>query len=193
MVQVSLRSDVARRTARLTLTAVNGTYTVTVGGVASVFVAAGHTVAQIVDGLVAAILANAPAHAIVEPLALSVSGATHDTVQLSGVAEADWSLNFTHTGAAVLTAVADLATANARLFWYADARVGSVAPGIWAWSGETIAVDRRGTIDRWDSAGAARLHVQLDSRTLVAGDGGIVTASAPKIAIGPCLSEVEVS
>jgi hypothetical protein len=71
--------------------------------------------------------------------------------------------------------------------------VGSTPPTVWAWSGELYALDRRGLVERFDTAGLGRLHVQLSDRLLPAGDGAIVTARAPVVSVGPCLSEVEIA
>lgn len=196
LVHVSLRQDAHNRSGRLTIPSatLSGIYTVTINGIAVTFNAAGAPdLATVINGIAAAIVASGPASAIVTASAIAVAGAgPHDAVSLVGVGEDDWSLDFGHSGAAVVVALADLTAATLRLWWAPGARVGSTPPQVWTWSGETYALDRRGIVERFDSAGLDRLFLQVSDRIGHAGDGSIVTYGTPVISIGPCLSEVEV-
>jgi hypothetical protein len=190
LVHVSLRQNAAYRSALLTTSAtLSGIYTVTIGGTAVTFNATGApNLAAVVDGIVAAINANGTVNQIVVASPLDTP---HARVQIVGIVEADYSVDFSHSGAATLTALADYCVATMRPWWLPAARVGSTPPQIWAWSGDTFALDRRGFVERFDSAGLDRLHVQLSDRIGHAGDGSIVTYVPPVISIGPCLSETD--
>jgi len=196
LLHVSLREQAHRRTVRLTVPVnlLTGDYVVTINAVTVTYnaTAAAPADAQaVIDGLAAAIVASGTASAIVTATAVDTGGAaTRDTVLLRGVGEASYSVNFTHSGAAVVAAAADADTANMRLWWAMGARSGSVAPVPWAWSGELCALDYRGPVVRLDSAGMDRLFVELSDRAGNASDGGAVTLITPVISIGPALTEI---
>ena len=61
----------------------------------------------------------------------------------------------------------------------------------WAASEDLHEIDRRGLVQRFDSAGLDRLHVQLTELSGHPGDGSVVTLYDAYVGIGPCLSEVD--
>jgi hypothetical protein len=194
LVHVSLRQDVNHRTVRLSTSAtLSGTYTITIDGtVVTVNGALAATLAELVDNIATAINANVTVAALVTAVGTAVSpSVTHNAVLITGDGEADFSVNFTHSGAAVLVALADPTAATLRPWWFAGARVGNTPPQVWAWSGDTFVLDRRGFVQRFDCAGLDRLFVQLSDRLGASGDGTMVTYGVPIISIGPCLSEAE--
>lgn len=196
LVHVSLREQAHRRTVRLTIPSgtLTGTYTVTVMGTAVTYNAtagAPANVAALVDAIAAAIAANGTAAGFVTATGVAASGSgAHDTVLLRGVGEADYGIDFSHSGAATLLVVADPCRAEMRLWWFGGAQAGITPPQIWAASPERWDLDRRGILQRLDSAGLDRLHVQVSDRRGHSGDGSAVTYAAPAIGIGPCLAEV---
>jgi len=188
---VALREQPHRRTARLTIPVPDLTcvYTVTINGIDVDYDATAGSAADvddIVDGIVAALNSDVDVSDIVV-----ASSAAGSTVLLRGVGEADYSVAFTEDSAATLAIVADLCTAEARLWWLPAARVDSDPVERWAWSGETYAVGRRGAIVRVDTAGMERVAIQLSERAGHSGDSALVTYSDPQILIGTCLSELE--
>jgi len=195
LVHVSLRENVAYRSVRLTTTTVlTGTYTVTVDGNAVAYnatVEAPADINELLEGIAEAVNDDVTVGALVTASIVTQIGGDDFEILITGVGEADYSVDFTHssTGSPTLTAVADRCSATMRLWWLPDARVGSTPPQIWAWSGDVWTLDRRGWLERFDVAGLARLHVQLSDRAGHAGDSSIVTYAAPAISIGPCLSE----
>lgn len=192
LIHVSLRAEAHRRTCTLTIpTFVNsGTYTVTVNGNA---VNVSGVVAD-KAALVAAIVAAVNADGTVGPLVTAApSGSPADTIVITGDSEADYSIAFAHSGAAVVACVADLCHANLWLWWQAGARVDSTPPTVWVCSGDAVPLDRRGYVERLDSAGLDRLFLQVSDRVGHLGDGGSVTYNPVACSVGPCLSEVEVT
>ena len=201
LLHVSLREQAHRRTVRLTIPSgtLTGTYTVTVMGTAVTYNATAQApadVAALVDGIAAAIAANGTAAGFVTATGVAASGSgAHDTVLLRGVGEADYGIDFSHSGAATLLVVADACRAEMRLWWFAGAQDGSTPPQVWAVSRDRFGndrwdLDRRGVLERLDSAGLDRLHVQVSERRGHSGDGSAVTFADPAIGVGPCLSEV---
>lgn len=197
LVFVRLREEARRRTARLYITTVdpNATYTVTINGTSVSFVAAASTLEQIVDGLAAAINGNGTLGPLVTATATDTpdSAAGRDHVLVVGDTELDWSIDFTKSGGAgtaVLSCIADRARAKAILWWTVEARAGSTPPEGWASDGREYEIERRGWLQRFDSAGLGRLHVQLLELVGDQGDGTMVTYRDPVVSIGPCLSEV---
>lgn len=194
LVHVSLRENARFRTARLTIPTLDNsvTYTVAIDGNAvNTVVASALTRAQVVTAIAASITAAGTVNTIVTATTEDADddGAV-DTVLIQGIGEEDFSIAFTQSDAAVVACEADPCTATARLWWVPDARVGSTPPLVWAWSAEPIALDRRGLLERLDSAGLARLFVQVSDRRGHWSDGADTTLTSPVISIGPCLSEV---
>ena len=197
LVHVSLREQAHRRTARLTVPTLDLTcvYTVTIEGTAVAYDATADGAASrqdVIEGIAAAINADGTANLIVAASTEMSDGVNVDTVLIRGLAEEDWSIDFTESDSAVVACEADPARASMRLWWLPDARVGSTPPTVWAWSGEVYEVSRRGLVERFESAGLARLFVQLYDRLGDSADGSMVTYSDRVISVGPCLSEVEV-
>jgi hypothetical protein len=197
LVHVTLREDPHHRTAYLnTDGTLTGTYTVTIDGTAVAYNAtagAPANEAALVTAIAAAINADGTVGPLVTATAVDADGLTTGTltqVRIRGDAEADYSIDFAHSAAAVITCVADLCSAEMRLWWSMGARAGSTAPTPWAWSGEEYTIDRRGLVERFDTAGLSRLFVQVSNRQGHAGDGSSVTFADPVINVGPCLSEV---
>lgn len=149
---------------------------------------------ETIEGIVGVINSDGTVGAIVEASAVEsepgVSGI--DTVLIKGLGEADYSVDFTQDpgGGATPAVVADRCRATGRLWWKAGARAGSTPPTTWADQGDEIEVGYRGFVQRFDSAGFDRLHVQLYELAGDPGDGSIVTYRDPVVSIGPCLSEV---
>jgi hypothetical protein len=192
---VRLREEARRRTARLYIDTVdaNATYTVTINGTAVNFVASGSTLEQIVDGLAAAINGNGTLGPLVTATATDTAGsaAGRDHVLIVGDTELDFGIDFTRSGVtAVLRCVADRSRCKVVLWWAMGARPGSTPPSGWVSDGEEYEVMRRGWVQRFDSAGFDRLHVQLLELVGDQGDGTMVTYRDPVVSIGPCLSEV---
>jgi hypothetical protein len=196
LVHVALREESHRRTARLTIptwvdTAV---YTVTIDGTPVGHDSTGGDadLEDTIDGIVDVITSDGTVNQIVTATAVEsepgVSGV--DTVLIVGDTEADFSIDFTQDTTAVVAAVADRVAATARLWWLPGARPGSTPPTQWVASGDVVAVDRRGHIERYDVAGLSRLAVQLDELEGHALDGTVVTYRTPDVAVGPCLAEL---
>jgi hypothetical protein len=198
LAQVTLREDPHHRTARLdTDGTLTGTYTVTIDGNAVAYDATAGAPAN-EAALVTAIAAAISADGTVGPLVTATAVDADDTttgaliqVRIRGDGEEDFSIDFVHSAAAVITCVADLCEATMRPWWAMAARPGSTAPVLWSGMGDVYDVDRRGLVERFECAGLSRLFVQLYERGGHAGDHATrVTYNDPVINIGPCLSEV---
>lgn len=200
MVHVSLRENIAFRTVRLTIPTPD--YTGNYGlefdfGAGTVNVSYDPTgdvsVANLVDGIAAAIEAEGDVNGFVDAVAVAASGTgPHDTVVITGKYEAGFAFGEpTQVGdGAVFAAVADPNTADMTLWWFAGARAGSTPPALWASDGEVRELDRKGWVERLDVAGLDRLHVQVSNIAGDAGDWVEMTYTDPVISVGPCLSEI---
>lgn len=191
LVGLSPRKAAHRRQAVVTLTYdAATTYTVTVGGNA-VATAANTDAATTLTDLADDLNASAPVAALVTATATDADGdGTIDSVTIVGDAEVDWSIDATVAGGAgTVTVVADPATLTVRVWLYGanDALTGH--PG-WqlANNGGLSSIDRRGYVERFDTAGIGRLFLEVHAITAVGGDGASVTYS-PTLAVGPCLLE----
>jgi hypothetical protein len=200
LVQVSLREQAHRRTVRLGITGVDllSTYTVTIDGTAVDYdadVANAVDLEDVVDGIAAVINADVTANLVVTATAVADDDTTtspRTKVLIRGISGAAYSINFTESGPGAdptLVALADYESCDLRLWWYAGARAGSFAPGVWASSGGIVVLDRRGFLERYDTAGLARCHALLTGLLGHPGDGVMVTYADPLVQVGPCLSE----
>lgn len=193
---VSLREVAHARRARLTIPTVDlsATYTTTINGTAVAYNAgsggADADRAAVIDGIIAAINADGTVGPLVTATA---EGTPHDTVLITGDSEADYSIAFAGGGSSVVACVADLCSAECWPWFAPGARVDSTPPTAWVVGGEAVVVDRRGYLERLDTAGLDRLHLQLAHTAGQLGDGSATTYRDPDVYVGPCLSEVEVS
>jgi hypothetical protein len=201
LVHVSLREETHRRTVRLGITSPDlaAVYTVTIDGTAVAYDAAADTAAsleEVVDGIAAVLNANGAVNQLIEAEAVNDDDGT-DTprtkVRIRGKLGAAYAVNFTQVGPGadpVLSAVADYESAELRLWWYPGARVGVAPPGRWVAPSGPVPIPRFGFLERYDSAGLDRCHVQLLNLLGHPADGLMVTYAEPLVLVGPGLSEI---
>lgn len=194
LIYVALREDARHRTARLTIASVDltATYTLTVNGVAVGHDATGAAdLEEVLEDLADAINGDADLSAIITAEAIDTDDDDEvDTILLTGVGVGDFSIDFVDDGGATCSCVADYATATLRPWYAMGARVGVTPPQPWVSSGDAYELDWRGRVERLDTAGLDRLHLQLEDLAGAPGDGEGVTYADPTIAIGPCLAEL---
>jgi hypothetical protein len=195
-VTVDARTRVAARSARIQITTADLTttiYTVAVGGVSVVYDASSGLPAdadELVSDIVDAINGDAPMAAIVTA---SVDPDDEDgmTILLQGVDPDDYSFNaIAAGGTGVVALTADPATLDVLVY---TTRGGAMAsgdetdPGGWRLVfGGVFPVDRRGFVERFDTAGMDRLYVEVADLRGHPLDGAAVSY-VPRIMIGPAI------
>ena len=198
LLHVSLRENAAHRTSRLNVDTVDltATYTATIDGNAvarNSGVAGDASLNDILNGLATDINADGSVNGIVTALAVNaddVADAVAATqLRLRGDGEVDYSIDFAGDGTSVVSSSTDLSELSSQLWWFAGAAPGITPPQQWAAPAEQIQIGRRGFVQRYDTAGLARLHVQVGDLRGHPSDGATVTYRAPDIQIGPCVAE----
>jgi len=206
---IALRSEVHRRIADVTMTALDvaATYTVTVNAQPMALAAPADEDALLI-GLRDAILADAVvggaagAAQIVTAQCLDSAGAVTagsgaggnaaETLQVIGTVEADWTIDIAATGAGALACEADAKTCSVALYEYPEDSTiysGSTAPDAWTHiNGADLVLDYRGVTERMEVGGMARCHASITS-IAGAGDGATVTHRIHGAWIGPCIME----
>lgn len=196
MLYVAAREDVQYRTGRVQITTTDlaATYTITVDGTAVVYDAAAEAPADLdalVAGIAAAIEADGTATLVVDAL---TDPDAADTVLITGKAEADWSLDATATGSAVLAATADAADLDLRVWVTPGGLIksgstgnagGWVQPVDAAYSG----LGYRGAVERLDVAGLDRLYLEAYNVAGHASDGSAVQPQLARVMVGPTVLE----
>lgn len=195
-IAISLREEVHRRTARVSITTLDltATYTVTVDGHAVDYDAdtaspSPSDAADVLQGIADAINADGTVGGLVTATAVDEDGdGTVEAVRLTGDAEADYTLDISATGSAVLACVADATTASGRL--YLTARGQGALPTSWrlAHNGELGAVDYRGYAERARTSGCGRAYIELYDIAGPSGDGSSVTYE-PSVWLGPGVAQ----
>lgn len=195
LVHVALRENAHRRAAKITIDTLDlaATYTVRINNVATTYNAAIEAPAdevELLSGLADAINANTGVNQVV--IASVTSGTGGDWLNIRGQTGyyQGWALRTTVTGSAVLVVEAEPEAAIVRLWWKGGAQIGTTPPAQWAASQDRHEIDWRGFLQRFDSAGLDRLHVQLERLVGFPGDGAEVSLYDARVGIGPCLSEV---
>ena len=191
MVDVKMRAEVHRRTALVTVDVVDltGTYTVEINGNAVVYDAAADGAANlqdVLDGIAAEIMADVVVNLLVSATVTDEDEDTFDdTVKIVGLAEADYTVDFSTTGTGELAVEADASTASVRFYVTYG---GTNAPDGWRHpEGEEYDLTFRGLYKRVDTAGLDRLYVEVFD-VVGTGDGVDVTY-APSVSLGPCVVE----
>lgn len=195
LIYCSLRSNPHHRSARLTIANVDlgAVYTVTVNGIE-----VGHDASSgdtdledVIEGIVDAINSDADASGVVTATAIDTDDdEVVDAVRLDGIGPEDYSVAFSGDGSATCTCRTEYATATLRPWYTMGSRVSETPPQPWVASGDAYEVDWRGRVERLDTAGLDRLHLELEDLAGVPGDGAGVTYADPTLAIGPCLAEL---
>jgi hypothetical protein len=194
--RVALRGDVSSRTAWVTeLNHVPGqTYTVTVTANPVAYVSGGgDTWADVLAGLVLALPAVAPAAALVTFTAEDLDGdGTNDTLVIRGIAEADYDIDATATGAATVTIQADPTSADIRVFATQRGTIygTSAAPSGWGLHQAATTLDYRGYLPAaYNSSGWGRAYVEGISVDGPVGDGATVVYDFAYLGWGPAVRE----
>lgn len=193
LVDVGLREEVHRRTARVTATTLDlaADYTVTINGTACVATGAHADRDAMINELVAAINASAQA-GVVTATAVDdddVAGGVDTTVLIRGDVDTEFSIDISATGTGVLACVADASSAVLRM-WHTYATNGDDTPDGWRHPFDAeYTIDWRGFGERFSTSGLDRLFVEVDDIAGHASDGGSVTYTDPVIRIGPCVTE----
>lgn len=207
---IDLRREVHRRIAAVTITSLDltSTYRVTIDGTDSDYDAIAGAPADQAALLVqwaASINADAGVNSDVEAEAVDTTvppDGTVDTLFIRGKAEAHYTFGLAVTvNAATIAAVVDGETATARAYFSAKdpnaPRLGftsPLGPAIDTWrlaNGAVYAVTSKGFTDRFDTAGKARMYVELASLT---GTGDVAGAQATltyfsRVTISPSVDE----
>lgn len=195
---VDMREEAHRRSARITFPVVDLTTTVyrfvvdatTLDVDASAVLPA--DLPALVQAIVDAINADVVINLVVVASPVDSDGdGLNDTVLLRGLAEADYSLALAVIGGTgEMAGTIDPSTATA-IVWFAAKPPN--APGTWRQAnGAIYAVNSRGFVERFDTAGLDRAYVELDSVTGVAGDGATLPATltqTPIVTLGPSVLE----
>jgi hypothetical protein len=189
LVDVRLREDVHRRTARVTVTTLDLTanYTVTINGTACAATGPFADRAEVINDLVTAINGSGIASAVTASAADEDSGVSGvDTVKIVGDTETDFSIDISATGTGVLACEADAVSAEMQIYVTYG---GTNAPDGWRAPLECQwTLDVLGFGERFDTPGIDRMYVGLSSIDGHANDGASVTY-APTVHIGPCVTE----
>jgi hypothetical protein len=186
---VDLREELHRRTARVTIGTLDLTadYVIEINGNAVTYdagVAGPADATEVLEGIAAAINADVTVGPLVTAEAVDTDeDAVIDTVVIRGDAEADYSIDFSTTGTAVLEVSADAKTASARIFQKAGGS--GDRPDGWRLvrGANAIAIDRYGFAERLETGGIDRFYVELYDVD-GGGDGASVTHTAT-VLIGP--------
>jgi hypothetical protein len=189
LVDVKMREEVHRRTARVTVSTLDlaANYTVTINGTACTATGAFADRAEVINDLVSAINGSGIASAVTASATDEDSGISGvDTVKIVGDTEADFTIDISATGTGVLACTADPTTAEMQVYvtyGSSNAPTGWRAPLDCQWT-----LDKRGFCERFDTAGLDRMYVSLTSID-GAGDGATVTYPNVAVLIGPCVVE----
>jgi len=187
LVYVALRENVARRTARVSITFdAATTYTVTVNGSASTGATGANLAAALAD-LVTKANALAGVTAIQDP-------ADATKVLITGDAEADFYIDVSVSGGAgTIACVADASSCGVRFFGTPGGIIktgstgnenGWVQPPNAAWT-----LTYRGFLERADCAGFGRGYLELHTIDGHVSDGSSVTYRVQRVMIGPAVAE----
>lgn len=197
LVAVDLREDVHRRTARITIPtlSIGDDFTLTINGGTAVYDSVGDLdLDEVVAGFAAAINADADVNTVV--LATAVKGSddtvvvgTRDSVKITGLTAADYTIDVTDNGTSVVAVAADPVTATLRMYFSLGAADGVTAPTGWRRGPNSYSITSTGFVERFDTAGLDRIFVQLEGLDVMPGDGTIVTARTPDVNIGPASLE----
>lgn len=186
LVDVQMREDVRRRTARVEVAFLDlaANYTVTINGTACTATGPFADLDELLADLASAINGSA------EPVTASVvssNGDDDDTVLILGDNEDNYSVDLSATGGGLLGCTADPVTATARIF---VSLKGPNAPTNWRMPINCeYALDRFGLAERFDSAGCDRMYVGLYDIAGHADDGADVSFPNIVVSIGPCVTE----
>lgn len=189
LVAVDMREAVHRRTARVTIPTYDGAadYTVTINATAITVAAAAHaTLNELIDALATAINASGAINALVTASDEDNAGTT---LLIVGDVDADFTIDATATGTGTVAIVADPDTASVRIWGSLKAASGETAPSGWRLVNDaTFAIDERGFLERFDTAGFDRLYVELASVDGT-GDGDsdatLTITYVPTVRVGP--------
>lgn len=198
--EIKLREEVHRRTARIVVgvgdTAT--TYTISIDGntvatVPSASVVA-TTVSEWADDINADVTVGALVTASVDP-----DDATGATLLIQGIAEADYSIDYTLAGGTgtVTSFTADASSAAGRFFvsrgglTKSGSDTGKENSWALALNGDLGAITYRGMTERFDVAGYTNGYLEVYDIAGVAGDGATnaVTLTIYSVAIGPAVLE----
>lgn len=194
---VDLRADPAFRAIVATVNTYDASadFVLTLGGTVITVASAGHSdEPELLAAMKTAIEANGTTNALITVVArdtngddTATSGLDAVSLSLTGKAEADYAIVASATGSGVWAIAAEASTATVRAYIVAG---GSSPPSGWrlANNGEW-AITRRNWGERLDTAGCARLYIEVADLAGPAGDGASFITYAPALVrAGPGLN-----
>jgi hypothetical protein len=121
----------------------------------------------------------------------SIAGGDVDTLLVRGLGEADFSFAYqTFAGTAEVDVVADAATADAQV-WFTAKQPN--APESWRVANNGVyPLTSTGLVERFDTAGLARMYVEIDNFTGPGADGAVAPSTFAywaRAVIGPSIDE----
>lgn len=200
LVAIDVREDVAFRTARLTIPTltIGDTFTLTLNSteVATYDSTGDADEDEVMLGLAAAINADADTNVLVLATAVdntltppAPNAGSNNEVVLTGLAAADYSVDFTDSGTSVEQVIADASQCTAYVYAQRAAAPDTTPNTRWRKTQGSYTVDQDGYVERWNVAGISRLYVRLGSIQGPGSDGSIVTLRDPDVDIAPCILE----